>query len=174
MDIGHVHALLGVIVFIATMVLAPYPLVAIRASAILGNILNATCGKSWLFGSNSLSLPFSISISVVGRILGSLLGEHFCQGNYWLIGDYLVLVPLSGGILIDAEVCCVNAELFGVKLAVSLNPFALMTLNIVEEIRAAGLGKLLEAKGKPEFLIKFTPSFQRVLIPFLLSCILVR
>ena len=74
MALGHVYALLGAIVFLATMVLAPYPLVTIRASEMLGDILNVPCGEAWLLGSDDVSLAFSISISTAGCIIGSFLG----------------------------------------------------------------------------------------------------
>ena len=150
---GHVHALLGAIVFLATMVLATYPLVTIRASEMLANILDTQCGKVRVIFSAALYLPFSSF--TVGRILGSFLGERCLKGDDRFIGAGVVLVPLSGGLVIDAEVRHVDAELSGVKLSGLLDPFALLMLNVVEEIRVAGLGELLEAKGKPALLIKF-------------------
>ena len=71
------------------------------------------------------------------------------------MGAYFFLVPLPGGLVIDVEVCHFDAELAGVKPSGLLNPFDLMTIDVVEEIWAAGLGKFLEEKGKLALLVKF-------------------
>ena len=106
-------------------------------------------------GYNSISLPFSISFSTVGRILGMFLGERCREGDYWLMVAYLVLVPLPGWIVIDVEVRHIDVELDGVKLSGVLNPIAFMTLNVVKEIQPTGLGEVIEAKGKTVLLVKF-------------------
>ena len=64
---------MGAIIFLETMVFAPYPLVTIGVSGFFGGVLNSPCGKAELLGADALSLPFSISTA--GRILGPFLGE---------------------------------------------------------------------------------------------------
>ena len=155
MAFRNVHALLGSVVSLATMVLAPYPLVIIGASEMIGGVLNAPCVKACLLGSDSLSLSFSISFSTVVRICGSFLSKKYCKGDGILIGNYFLLVSMSGGLVIYIGVCHVDAELAGVKISRILKPFALLTLNVVKEIRAAGLSELLESKGKSVLLVKF-------------------
>ena len=65
------------------------------------NVPNVPFGKAWLLGFDSLSLylPFSISISTSGHILGPLLGERCCEVNDLLVRAYFVLVPLPCGLV---------------------------------------------------------------------------
>ena len=102
MAFRHVHVLMGAIVFLATMVPAPYPLVTIGASEIIADILGTQYGKSHLLGSAVLFLPFSIS--TVGHVIGSFLFERYHKGNDGFLGSDTVLVPLSVGLVIDVEV----------------------------------------------------------------------
>ena len=83
------------------------------------------------------------------------LGERCREGDDEFLRADVALVPLSGGLVIDVEVHHVDAELAGVNISGVIDPFALLTLNIVEKIRSAGLGELIKEKGKPELLVEF-------------------
>ena len=100
MVLGHKNALPGAIIFLATMVIAPYPLVTIGASEMFGAVLNAQYGNARLLCADALSFPLSISISAAGHILGPFLVERCCKGDGGLSRAYLVLVSLPGGLVI--------------------------------------------------------------------------
>ena len=102
-----------------------------------------------------LLLSFPFSFPRLDVFLDFFLGERCREGDDVFLGAYIVLVPLSGGLVIDVEVCHVEAEIAGIKLAGFLDPFARRTLNVVKEILAAGLDDLLEAKGKLALLVEF-------------------
>lgn len=109
--------------------------------------------KARLLDSAALYLPFFIS--TVGHIFGLFLGERCREGDDEFLRADVALVPLSGGLVIDVEVHHVDAELAGVDISGVLDPFALLTLNVVEKMRSAGLGKLIKEKGKPYLLVEF-------------------
>ena len=97
MALGHVYALLGAIVFLATMVLAPYPLVTIGASEMLGDIINVPCMKSWLLVSDALSLLFPFQFPLLDAFLDCSLVSAVARAivDLWEIILFLSHCPVD-------------------------------------------------------------------------------